>query len=243
MTAMTLTYTRYELLRAFRSTRFFAFSLGFPIVMFFLIAGPNRDEQLDGVPFPLYYMAGMAAWGTMAAVLSSGARIAGERAVGWHRQLRITPLPAAAYFRTKVLTGYAMAVLTLVSLYACGTVLGVRLDASSWLSMTALVLVGLVPFAVLGILFGHLLTVDAIGPAMGGSTALLGLIGGSWGPVGGGFLRHVSELVPSYWLVQAGRTAYLGGDWPLRAWLVVAGWTVVLLRITAVVHRRDTARL
>ena len=46
-------YTRYEVLRAFRSTRFFAFSLGFPLVMYYLFAGPNRDVELDGISFAL----------------------------------------------------------------------------------------------------------------------------------------------------------------------------------------------
>jgi ABC-2 type transport system permease protein len=239
---MTATYTRYEMVRSFRSTRFFALSLGFPVVLFFLIAGPNRHEQLDGVPFALYYMAGMAAWGAMGAVMSSGARIAGERSVGWHRQLRITPLPTSVYFRTKLATGYAMALLTLGLLYLCGTTLGVRLSVGAWATMTALVFVGLVPFAILGILLGHLLTVEALGPAMGGSTALFGIIGGAWGPVGGGFIRDVSQCVPSYWLVQAGRSAYLGGGWPLRAWIVLGVWTFVLARVTTVVYRRDTAR-
>ena len=40
----------------------------------------------------------MAAWGAMAAVIAGGARIAAERAIGWNRQLRITPLPARTYF-------------------------------------------------------------------------------------------------------------------------------------------------
>ena len=59
-------------------------------------------------------MVGLAAFGTMNAMLSAGARIAGERAVGWNRQLRITPLSTRTYFRAKVLTGYLMAATTLV---------------------------------------------------------------------------------------------------------------------------------
>jgi ABC-2 type transport system permease protein len=41
-------------------------------------------------------MVGLAAFGTMGAVLSSGARIAAERSTGWNRQLRLTPLPVSA---------------------------------------------------------------------------------------------------------------------------------------------------
>ena len=79
-----LTYTRYELLRVLRNRRFFILSLGFPLLLFFLIAGPNRnvhDFAKTGLPFALYYMVGMVAFGTMGAMLSCGARIAAERAV------------------------------------------------------------------------------------------------------------------------------------------------------------------
>jgi hypothetical protein len=37
-------YARYELMRTFRNRRFVVFSLGFPLVLCYAIAGPNRDE-------------------------------------------------------------------------------------------------------------------------------------------------------------------------------------------------------
>ena len=40
-----IAYTRYEIVRAFRQRRFMVFSLGFPLVLFFVIAGPNRNTQ------------------------------------------------------------------------------------------------------------------------------------------------------------------------------------------------------
>jgi ABC-2 type transport system permease protein len=237
------TYVRYELLRTFRSVRFFVFSLAFPLVLFLLVAGPNRHEQLDGAPFAVYYLTGMVAWGTMAAVVACGARIAGERSVGWNRQLRITPLKVPAYFAAKVLCGYAMAVISIVLLDVAAAAIGVRLSVGEWAAMTAMVLVGLIPFAALGVLMGHVLTIDSIGPAMGGATALFALLGGAWGPLAsGGFLRSLSEAIPSYWLVQAGKLALGGGAWPLKGWLVLAVWTAVLGRLAMRAYRQDTAR-
>ncbi len=61
-------------------------------------------------------MVGLAAFGDMNAMLSSGARIAAERSVGWNRQLRLTPLTTRAYFRAKVITSYAMALVTIAIL-------------------------------------------------------------------------------------------------------------------------------
>ena len=40
---ISLAYIRYELLRTLRNRRFFLLSLGFPLVLYFLIAGPNRN--------------------------------------------------------------------------------------------------------------------------------------------------------------------------------------------------------
>jgi ABC-2 type transport system permease protein len=238
------TYTRYELLRSFRNWRFMIFSLVFPLVLYVLIAVPNRNEHDlggSGLSAPLYFMVGLLSFGAMTAVLSSGARIAAERTAGWNRQLRITPLTARAYFRAKVATGYVMAAGTIVLLYCAGTVLGVRLPAQDWLEMTGLVLVGLVPFVPLGILMGHLLTADSIGPAMGGLTALFAFLGGTWFPLDGA-LKDVGEVLPSYWLVQAGHVATGGRAWGATGWLVVAAWSVVLTALAARAYRPDTRR-
>ena len=242
-----LVYTRYELLRTLRNRRFFLLSLGFPLVLYFVIVSPNRHVQNfdgSGISFPLYYMIGLASFGTMSAMLSSGARIAAERAVGWNRQLRISPLSTRSYFRAKVVTGYMMALISLLALYLAGTSLGVRLGASEWLEMTGLILVGLVPFAALGILLGHMLTPDSIGPAMGGGISLLALLGGTWFPItGDGFLHDIVQLIPSYWLVQASHVAIGGHAWPAKGWIVIIAWTVVLSVLAARAYRHDTGRV
>src|SRR5262249_39118663 len=111
------TYVRYEVLRVFRNRRFFLFSLVFPVVLYVLVAGPNRDQSLQGIPFPTYYMAGMVSWGTMTAVVAGGARIAAERSIGWNRQLRVSPLSMRTYFLTKLASGYLVALVSIAVLY------------------------------------------------------------------------------------------------------------------------------
>ena len=241
---MNATYLRYEVIRTFRNRRFLVFSLAIPLILFFSIAGAHRTAVLDGISFPRYYMTGMAAWGTMVATISSGGRIAAERQVGWTRQMRITPLSVRTYFSVKVVSGYLMALLTMVALFASGVALGVRLSAGQWLVMTGLLLVGLIPFSVLGILLGHLVKVDSLGPALGGITTLFALLGGAWGPLAtGGVFLTVVKCIPSYWLVQAGKSALGSGGWPPEAWIVIGVWSLALARVAAVVYRRDTARV
>jgi ABC-2 type transport system permease protein len=239
-------YIRFELLRTVRNRRFFILALGFPIILYFLIAGPNKNEDNlggSGLSAPLYYMVGLAAFGAMNAMLSVGGRIATERTAGWNRQLRLTPLSPRDYFRAKILTGYMTAIAALLLLFVAGTTMGVRLDGSQWLRMTGLILVGLIPFGALAILFGHLLTADAIGPAMGGLVAVLAVLGGVWFPLTNGVLYHIGRALPSYWLVQASHVAVGSGGWGTTGWLVVGAWSVVLGALAARAYRRDTGRV
>jgi ABC-2 type transport system permease protein len=239
-------YTRYELLRTFRNRRFLLFAFGFPLVLYVLIAAPNRHVHnlaKSGISAPLYFMVGLLTFGVMNSMLSTGARIAAERSVGWNRQLRITPLSPRTYFRTKVLTGYAMALATIGLLYAAGFALGVRLAAGDWLHMTGLILVGLVPFAAIGILMGHLLTADSIGPALGGTTALLAFLGGVWFPLGHhGALHAIGQALPSYWLVQAAHVGTGGSGWGMHGWIVLAAWTAGATILARRAYVRDTKR-
>ena len=242
-----LAYTRYELLRTFRNRRFLLFSLGFPLALYALLAIPNRHEQDlggTGISFALYYMVALASFGTMMAMVSSGARIAGERTSGWTRQLRITPLTTRAYFRAKILTAYAMAACSIALLFACGLATGVRLPVGEWAQMTALMLIGLAPFAALGILLGHLMTVDSMGPATGGIVSLLALVSGTWFPVAEHGVMHVVALgLPSYWLVLASHVSFGEPGWTTTGWIVVIAWTVALARLARLAYRRDTQRV
>lgn len=241
-----LRYLRYELLRTFRNRRFMVFALGFPLVLYLLIGGTNKNiHNLSGtgISAPLYFMVGMVSWGTMSAMLSSGGRIAIERAAGWNRQLRLTPLTPRTYFRAKVLSAYTLALVSMALLYLAGAFIGVHLSTSSWLSMTGLILVGLVPFAAAGIALGHLMTPESIGPALGGGVALLAFLGGTWFPIKAGFFHDLGQFLPSYWLVQASHVGLGGQAWPARAWITDAVWTVALALLAARAYERDTRRV
>ncbi|MFL5845708.1 MAG: ABC transporter permease [Solirubrobacteraceae bacterium] len=240
------TYLRLELLRTLRNRRFLVFSLIFPVVLYLLIVGTNNNEEDvggTGLSMALYFMVSISSFGTMTAMLSSGARIASERKAGWNRQLRLTPLTPYEYIRAKLVTGYAVALMSILVLYAAGIVMGVSLPINRWLEMTGLILVGLIPFAALGIAIGHLLSEDSMGPAVGGTTAILAFVSGTWFPVPEhGFLHDLSQALPSSYLVQAGRVGVGGSAWGTTGWLVVAAWTVVLGAVARWAYLRDTGR-
>ncbi len=236
------THVRYELLRALRNWRTLFLSFALPLLVFCIVAPVNRHAVTDGIPFPLYFMTAMAAYGAMWGAINPGARIARDRAKGWIRALRITPLRARTEVVAKVLTSYSVALLTLVALYVAGALVGVRLDATQWFEMTGLLLVGMAPFVGAGIALGHVVSVDALPAAMGGLVVFLALLGGAFGQLfKAGVMLTIVKLLPSYWLVHAGKTVAGSGSWPAEGWIVVAVWTLCLIPLAALAYRHDTA--
>ena len=239
---MNTRYYRYEVLRIFRNRQNFYFSLILPFLLYLFIAGGHRNDRIGSLNLPTYFMAGMIAFGGMGAVMSGGARIALERELGWTRQLRISPLSVRAYFRGKVLGCYLTAICTTALMYVAGIFLGVRMPAERWLAMTGLILVSLIPFAALGIMLGHLVKADAMGPIMGGGMSLLSIFGGAFGPIDSPLIHRVAEFLPSYWTVQAGHVALGADPWGTRGWVTTAVWSALLIYGASWAYRRDTGR-
>jgi ABC-2 type transport system permease protein len=240
-----MTHFRYEILRTLRNRVFYAITLALPLALFYGVASGQRHGTFDGTAFPLYFMTAMAVYGTMYAVVAPGARIARDRSRGWLRQLQITPLRARTDFAAKVAAAYLLALPTIALLYLAGTSLGVRLTAAQWLELTGLLLAGLIPFVVMGFILGYLMPVDALAAGLGGVVVLFALLGGVFGfqLATSGPLFDVLKCLPSYWLVQAGKTALGGGGWPVQAWIVIAVWTAALIPVAALAYRRATSRV
>jgi ABC-2 type transport system permease protein len=245
---MNTTYFKYEFLRLLRNKRFFFFSLVFPLVLFLIFGVANKNSDIDfgtvRIKFILFYMVGMAGYGAMMASIAGGARISAERSVGWNRQLRLTPLSVPTYFVAKILSSYFMALVSIVVLFLAGLIFGVHVPVTRWGEMVGLILIGLLPFIGIGIIIGHLLSVDSIGPALGGGAALFALLGGMWFPFdSGSTLQKIGEFIPSYWISQAARVGVGASGWTTKGWLVVAVWTVAAAFIAARAYQRDTQRV
>jgi len=239
-----MTHLRYEVLRMLRNPLFYGLTVGLPLVLFYSIASAERHKTFDGTSFPLYFMTAMAAYGAMWATVGLGARISRDRATGWLRQVRITPLRTRTEFTAKVVAAYLLALPTLVLLLLAGATLGVRLSATQWLEMAGLLLAGLAPFIVIGLILGYALQGDSVAAADAGVVLLFALLGGVFGfqLATSGPLFDVLKGLPSYWLVQAGKTALGGGGWPAEAWIVVAVWTLVLTPAAALAYRRSASK-
>jgi ABC-2 type transport system permease protein len=128
---------------------------------------------------------------------------------------------------------------------AGGTIGGVSLTAGQWLSTGLAVWLGLIPFAVLGLVIGFAGTVDTVQPISMITYLGLSILGGLWFPVEAfpTFLQEVAKITPSYWLADLGRSVLAGDGVPLTAVLVLAGWTVALAALGALAYSRSGKKL
>ena len=77
---------------------------------------------------------------------------------------------------------------------------------------------------------------------MGGLTAFLALLGGTWFPIDSGFMYDIARCLPSYWLVQASHVS-LGGAVERNRLGVDVAWTVGPHVVARYVFQRDTSRV
>ena len=173
-----------EMRRSLRDVRYLIIAVAMPIGLYLLFTGlfGAHDQHAQGLPQPVELMVAMVAYGAMWAVFSAtGPRIAHERAIGWTRQLRVTPLSAAA-----ALSGKLVAALPATALVALTAMVShhVQLSAAQWLAILATMWAGVLPLALLGLAIGYLAGDDIAFPLTMALHVALGAFGGLWIPVG-----------------------------------------------------------
>lgn len=245
---MNLTYARLELKRAFRNPRFMIFAFAFPVFLFLLQTNVFiHDDDPGKATATAVIMVNMLAFGVYFAATANGGRLSTERAAGWQRQLRLTPLTGRGYMLGKGLTGLLLGLPVLIAVPVIGVLVnGVDLDAGQWTRIILGTWIGAVPFILLGLLIGQLARPDTLQPLNMGLSLVMGFLGGMWIPIDAmpTWMQHVAPVLPSYWLTQLGRGAVTGDlsqSLGLTA-LVLGAWAIVLGALVTWRYRKDSAR-
>jgi ABC-2 type transport system permease protein len=243
-----LAFGRFEVGRLLRSWKFLAITIGFPVIFYMLFLGDHTaGKVVDGtVPWRTYLMVSMCSFGALVAALNAaGTRLSMERASGWARQLRVTPIPAWSYVGTKIVASMLVVLPVIVLVEAVGASFGdVRLAATTWVGLTILLWVTSLPFAVLGVFIGFLVTTEAAFPVVTGLMFVIGYFGGLFTPIDQmpGALQFVAHLMPSYHQVSLALASIDGHTLALTHWLVLAGCVAVLGLAIVWKHRVEEAR-
>jgi len=238
---MFASYARFEITRISRNARYLIFTLFGPTAIFLFNAGATKSK-VGGLPWAAYFMISMAAYGALGAALNaSGFRLATERASGWVRQLRSTPLTDRAWLGTKVLVSIVLglpAVLIVVAL-AIATH-GVDGNVGEWVALVAALAAGSVPFAFLGLALGSLLDPDACQAASIAAYLLIAFLGGLFYPITSfpTALRYVADALPASHVAAVARAVFVGHTPQPGDLLGVAAWIVALGAVALWAHRR-----
>jgi ABC-2 type transport system permease protein len=236
-----------ELKRMLRNRRTIVFTLVMPVALY-LIIGANdtysSDREGSG-NVSAYILISMAAYGAVLASTSGGAMVATERALGWSRQLRLTPLSPLAHIVTKAVVALSLGAMSVAAVNAVGLLNGKAvMPTHVWVAAAVIAWLGSIVFGAFGLFMGYLLpsenVMQVLGPVMAGLAAL----GGLWFPIASDtVLGHISAATPIYGLAQLARWPLYGGA-PHAVWILnLVGWLAIFAAGAAWRMSKDTARV
>lgn len=243
-----LTVLKLEIRRLTRNPRTVIIAVVAP-ALFFLIFGVNRnyDKITEGHGnLSAFVMISLALYGAVLATTFGGALVSMERAQGWSRQLRLTPLSPAAYIAIKVTTALVLGATSVAAVYIVGAVTHkASMSAGLWIGTGFSVWIGSLLFAAFGLFLGYLLPAENVMQLIGLILALLSFAGGLFIPVSqfAQTVQDVAKWTPLYGLNELVHTPLLGNgvDW---TWVVnVLGWLVIFAAGSMWRFRKDTARV
>lgn len=235
-----------ELRRMLRNRRTVIFALIFPAAMFFVFgSGSQGDERVGQGNVSAYVMVSMALYGGALIAASTGAGVAIERALGWSRQLRLTPLNPAVYIMVKAFVALAMGALAIIVVNVIGAVQGKpQMPFMTWIWCGLLTLVCVMTFAALGVFVGYIVPGENAMQILGPGLALLSFLGGLFIPLSqySLMIRDIAYWTPMYGVAEVAR-APLTHELPWYAVVNAVGWLGLFVAGAAWRMSKDTARV
>jgi ABC-2 type transport system permease protein len=247
MGGFNLQFVQLEMRRLLRNRRTLIFTFVMPPVFFLLFGGDPkyRTQSVGHGNVTAYVMISLAIYGAMLATTSGGAMVAIERAAGWSRQLRLTPLAPGAYIAIKVVTAMLLGLVPVVVVFALGAGRHADMSTSLWVITPLIAWVGSVVFAAFGLFMGYLLPSENVMQILGPVLALLALAGGVFTPVDQ--MSHAfqvfAKFTPMYGVSQVVHAPLTGETFQL-GWIVsIVFWLAMFAAGAAWRFRKDTARV
>jgi ABC-2 type transport system permease protein len=238
---------RLELRRMMRNKRTVIFTLVLPAVFFLLFGtnAANKHEAVGAGNVTGYIMVSMAVYGAMLATTSGGAMVSIERAAGWSRQLRLTPLKPAAYIAVKLVLAMIIGAVSVAVTFAVGSASGAKLPVHAWIECALLAWVCALVFAAFGLFMGYLLPSENVMQILGPVLAVLAFAGGLFAPLDtfGHTFATIAKFTPVYGVGELARYPLTHDGTLWLAVLNVVVWTLIFSIGAMWRFRRDTARV
>jgi ABC-2 type transport system permease protein len=240
-----LAYLWLETKRQWRNREILLFRLGLPTAVYLILNVTDGDNPPTN---PGGRMVAIAAFGAVISGLAAGPSLGEERANGWLRQLRVTPLRPSAAVAAKVVVAMSFALPSIGLVAAAagmfGDSEGLALGWAGWIQLVGLMWIATTPITALGALIGLTFGGEAAQGATTLAFVVLWLAGGIFTPPNQmpDTLAAVARTLPSYGVVQVGESVTGGLSLPATAVAVLAAWTVGAGGIAALAWRRVVTR-
>jgi ABC-2 type transport system permease protein len=242
---LNLTVLRIELSRMLRNRRTIVFTFVFPAALFLAIGSSSGwNDRVGKGNVAAYIMVSMALYGAALTAAAGGAMGATERALGWSRQLRLTPLNPAVYIAMKALIALLLGAVAISVVNVVGIAQGrASMPARIWVGSAVLTLLCTMVFAALGVFVGFLVPGENAMQILGPGLALLSFLGNVFIPIdNGSVLWNVASWTPMFGVAEISR-APLTGDLPWYAVLNAVAWFAIFVAGAAWRMSKDTARV
>jgi ABC-2 type transport system permease protein len=241
-----MTFLAIEVRRLARNRRTVIVTLVMPVVLFLLFRARKGAALPGGIEFTAAAtLIGIAVYGSMLAATSGGARVSIERALGWSRQLRLTPLRPVAYIAIKLLTAMLLGFISVAVVYIVGAIDGVQMTLATWLLTGTLAWGASFVFAAFGLFMGYLLPSENVMQVIGPVLAVFSLFGGLFIPISllPSAMQDIAPYMPTYGVAAIARFPLVGGDFDPTWLLSVVVWTSAFAIAAMLLFRRDTRRV
>jgi ABC-2 type transport system permease protein len=241
-----LTVLGIELRRMLRNRRTIIFTLILPAALLLSIGSQKGWQDTAGSGnVAAYLLVSMALYGAALTAAATGSMVAMERAVGWSRQLRLTPLNPVAYILMKALVALCMGALAIAAVNVVGIWQGkAEMPTHVWVASAAVTLFCTLTFAALGVFVGYIVPGENAMQILGPGLALLSFLGGVFIPLDqySDAVRHVAYWTPMYGVSEIAR-APLTHDLPWYAVVNAVAWFALFVAGAAWRMSKDTARV
>jgi ABC-2 type transport system permease protein len=189
-------------------------------------------------------LAGYTVFGMVgAALFGIGVGMAAELSAGWLEVKRASPMPPLAYLLAKCITAMAFGVVIVSLLTLLGITAGhVSLTLAQYGRMIALAIVGVVPFAAMGMVLALLVPASSA-PGIANMLYLpMSFCGGLWIPIMflPKLLQHFAVVLPTYHVAQLmlGAFGFAATGSNSSHWFGLLGFTLLMLGIAWIGFRR-----
>jgi ABC-2 type transport system permease protein len=207
-----------EILKSWRLPQFAIPTIVLPPAFYALFAfGMGRGDPAVATQmvatFGVYAVMGPALFGF-------GANVAAERESGQLELKRLSPMPAGAHVTAKLIATMMFSAVAIALIYGLALAAGVRLGMAQWLTLAAVQIIAVIPFALIGLGFGYRMSQKGAIAVVNILFLGMAVMGGLWMPIAAlpEVIQTIAWGLPSYHLGEMALMA-VGRSSSANLWL------------------------